>query len=329
MKPNYFESVQLLRGLAAMMVLFFHNFGWYPLPGVDFFITHVFKHGELGVSIFFVISGFVLPLSLHRRYRLRHFHIFLAKRAIRIEPTYVLSVFLALGILIVKTNLAPNAEPHDFSFTQFFAHFVYLIPFTEYHWYNTVYWTLAIEFQYYLSIALIFPLFSKKIGGNFLILVGFSALYFVRKDFSQIWLLTQIPLFAAGIATYLAYFAENRRQHFIYSGYALLMCVLFLVDGHIGAALTGFLTTQLILYWKPKRMGLRYFGDISYSLYVTHYPIVFLTNQTARHFWGETGSPLLYLVAFGNIALSILVAHLLFIWVEKPTQRLSKRLRYE
>jgi peptidoglycan/LPS O-acetylase OafA/YrhL len=91
---HYFESVHLLRGVSAFVVLLGRNVGLYKLPGIDQIVA-IFKDpglAHLGVSIFFFISGFVLPLSLAKNYSLRDFPRFMAKRMLRIEPTYLASL---------------------------------------------------------------------------------------------------------------------------------------------------------------------------------------------------------------------------------------------
>jgi peptidoglycan/LPS O-acetylase OafA/YrhL len=68
-----FEIIEVLRGLAAFSVMWFHftngnqdflQEGWLELSG---------KYGWLGVEVFFVISGFIIPYSLWRsQYTVKH-----------------------------------------------------------------------------------------------------------------------------------------------------------------------------------------------------------------------------------------------------------------
>jgi peptidoglycan/LPS O-acetylase OafA/YrhL len=68
-QANHFESVHLLRGIAAMLVLMAHSFRSFYFWDVPWFEKSVLDFGQIGVSVFFVISGFVLPLSLQKSYR--------------------------------------------------------------------------------------------------------------------------------------------------------------------------------------------------------------------------------------------------------------------
>ena len=89
--------VDALRGTAAFAVMW-HHF----TCGSGFVQTSLLRwsgaYGWLGVHLFFVISGFVLPVSLdRRRYRLRQFGVELLRRLIRLEPPYLASLAVAVG----------------------------------------------------------------------------------------------------------------------------------------------------------------------------------------------------------------------------------------
>ena len=42
------------------------------------------------------------------------------------------------------------------------AHFFYAIPFIDMEWFNVIYWTLAVEIQFYVIVGFIFPLLNSK-----------------------------------------------------------------------------------------------------------------------------------------------------------------------
>ncbi len=89
-KLGYLSSLDLLRGLAAVAVCYFHFTHGNP----DFLSkTNILyqsgRYGFLGVDVFFVISGFVIPYAMYRgMYRFKNFGTFLLKRVIRIEPPF-------------------------------------------------------------------------------------------------------------------------------------------------------------------------------------------------------------------------------------------------
>lgn len=325
-ESQHFESVHLLRGFAALIVLLGHNFDYYSLPGL-IFVSSLFRDiNEIGVYIFFVISGFVLPLSLADKYKPGDYPRFISKRIVRIEPTYLVSVGLTLIVALLTTSrVLPKVESSPFAIDRLLAHLFYLVPLTDHQWYNPVYWTLAVEFQFYLIIALIFPLLRRGYKQSIITVCLLGSVFFVSECAPRLGLLAHAPLFAVGSCCFLALEAKTRRQRIIS---ILLIVVLSGVCGisSMLSAIGAMITAWLIVFWKPRRRRIRYLGTISYSLYVVHLPVLSIVHPLIDYF--GSGSPLLYVVTIANVSLSILAAHLLYVFVERPSQVLSKRIRY-
>lgn len=117
-----------------------------------------FNFGIFGVSIFFLISGFVIPFSVRKKTRLG----FIISRAIRIFPTYI--VCLASSLLcIFLANIALGSE-FNFSlksiiFNALLVHNLFDMPSID--WVN---WTLAIEIKFYLvTLVLAFAILNFKV----------------------------------------------------------------------------------------------------------------------------------------------------------------------
>jgi peptidoglycan/LPS O-acetylase OafA/YrhL len=155
--------VDALRGLAALAVCWFHititsailNDGIFRSTG---------KYGWLGVEVFFVISGFIIPYALQRSgYKLKNYPIFLVKRITRLDPPYIASIVLVIAVTFFFT-FSPHYSGGKFAIDPvgLLLHLGYLNVIFHYPWLNPVYWTLAIEFQYYLLVGLIFSLISNK-----------------------------------------------------------------------------------------------------------------------------------------------------------------------
>src|SRR5260370_24791289 len=76
-------TVEALRGIAALSVTWFHMTNTYSLD----WVRYSGFYGWLGVEMFFVISGFIIPYSLHRsHYKLAYFPRFLLRRLLRLAP---------------------------------------------------------------------------------------------------------------------------------------------------------------------------------------------------------------------------------------------------
>ena len=97
------KVVDQLRGLAALSVAWFHltnqYHDWAGQSG---------SFGWLGVEVFFVISGFVIPLSLAGDWQqrgVRALPLFLARRIVRIEPPYLASVLIVVLLNIIAAQV--------------------------------------------------------------------------------------------------------------------------------------------------------------------------------------------------------------------------------
>src|SRR4051812_47773396 len=95
-----------MRGLASFAVCWYHvthGNAAFLSPGV---LKSSGSYGWLGVEVFFVISGFVIPYALQgSKYRIRDCGTFLLKRVVRLDPPYfaTICVILVLGYLSAKT----------------------------------------------------------------------------------------------------------------------------------------------------------------------------------------------------------------------------------
>ena len=201
--PHRLAVLDVLRGVASFGVCWFHvtngNVSFLPAG----FLKASGAYGWLGVEVFFVISGFVIPFALQRaRYQIGDCGMFVLKRVARLDPPYFTTIALII-ILGYASSRAPgfHGEPFSFSMKQTLLHVGYLNAFFGLPWLNPVFWTLALEFQYYLLMALIFPLVStslrfRRIG--IMLILGILALAIPAERFVFHWLL----LFLFGIATF-------------------------------------------------------------------------------------------------------------------------------
>jgi peptidoglycan/LPS O-acetylase OafA/YrhL len=92
-------------------------------------------YGWLGVQVFFVISGFVIPYSMYcGGYRpWQHFGRFLAKRLVRLEPPYLVSIVVFITLWYLSA-LSPGfrGSPPELSTPQLLCHVGYLNTFVGY-----------------------------------------------------------------------------------------------------------------------------------------------------------------------------------------------------
>lgn len=96
-----FVGVHYLRGLAALMVVYFHLFGYQISTPLS-----MFAGGEFGVDMFFVISGFVMWITTERGNVTPQE--FVTRRIVRVVPLYWLFTLLLVAITVLFPGLAPR-----------------------------------------------------------------------------------------------------------------------------------------------------------------------------------------------------------------------------
>jgi peptidoglycan/LPS O-acetylase OafA/YrhL len=315
--------LDFLRGIAALAVVFHHFFNVLD-PG---WLRAASYYGQLGVEVFFVISGFIIPYSLYRSgYTLRNYGTFVLKRVIRLDPPYVVTVVLII-LLGVLSWYVPFQKDQVFqvSAPQILLHFAYVNVFFGYPWLNDVFWTLAIEFQYYLLIGLAFPLlFSRNAKARLAAFAALGALSFVIRPSAFIFYF--IFLFFMGILTcQYRVGLIGRRQ------YALLLAasiVMALVTTGPAPTAAGSAAVCAILFLEMRYPVFNFLGKISYSLYLIHSPVGRRAlNVFIRLLGAGSLGPKLIAIALATLV-SVASAYALYRLVELPAQRWSSGLRY-
>jgi peptidoglycan/LPS O-acetylase OafA/YrhL len=316
-----------LRAIAALSVCLFH----FVCTVTGFIsnqqILHLFSFGHYGVQMFFVISGFIIPWSMyHSKYRLSNFFTFTAKRLIRLEPPYLLSLMLAIIHTYVRV-LSPHYNGVDITPTlkQIVLHFGYLIPFFETEkWIRPVYWTLAIEFQYYIAIGLSFNfIFSLKMGQRIICyLLCLGAPFIIKTNF----LPYHLPVFLLGIVLcmYKVHLVKINELWIV----ALVSFVVIFYCMDTPTVVFSAVTFLVILYAENVRSRIGDFlGDISYSLYLFHS----LSGMIILNYFAHSASMPIFkaLLIIVAVMVSICFSFLIYKLIEKPSKQLSSRISYK
>lgn len=242
----YFPGLNGIRFLASMAVLFCHaemNKHCFGLPNLyaDSFVGGVL--GDIGVILFFVLSGFLITYLLlaenHQfgTINIRHFYV---RRILRIWPLYYLIVIVSLFILpqsdffyvpgdseTVQTHLWPKAI--------LFLAFLPNIPYALYDHvpFANQSWSIGVEEQYYLiwpAVILLSLRYRKLLfallatGAIYLLvkaLIIFSNLSypggFDDSPVFQFWFHFNIDCMAiGGIAAYILYYKKQRALRFLF-----------------------------------------------------------------------------------------------------------------
>lgn len=323
--PKYIPVINSLRGLAAVVVCIFHlvclplNF----LENTDLY--HFAPYGKYGVQIFFVITGVVIPISLiNSNYNYLLFWKFIYKRIVRIEPPYIFSILIGLILLLMRNHLF-SGVPHDVpSIKNILLHIGYLIPFVKgEQWFIIVFWTMAVEFQFYILISLFFPLLiNQKVTIRLIsyVLVFSLALILRSTIYAPAWM----PVFMMG-TIYISYrSAKIKLFEFLF---ILIVAIVFstILHSFIITAIAVF--TLIIIHFFSNfqnKLG-NFLGSISYSLYLTHTIFGAATvNVLVPHVTLIYAKILVVILSF---AVSIITAYYFYLWIEKPFKKYAAQIR--
>lgn len=280
----------------------------------------------IGVEVFFVISGFVIPYSLLGiPLKAKHYGGYLLKRIVRIEPAYLASIALIILLNYISSLFTVyQGDPFEVSGFNILLHLGYLVEFFDGTWLNPVYWTLAIEFQYYLVIGFLLILWNRNNRYLTIIsLIAFFALSFIPQD--AVRFLKHTDIFTIGIVcafykkkylskTYFLFFVAVV-GFVVYIHHAYVITIL-----SIGATLgIAFLDTLRRFSW------LVFLGNISYSLYLLHVPIGGRVINLSKRLVLDTSGK--FLVVLTAVIVSVVAAWIFYHFIEKPSHRLSKKIR--
>lgn len=338
--PKRYEELDALRGIAALMVVFFHFTLGRPEAKLGF------KLGTTGVDLFFIISGFVIFMSLTK---VKTSLDFVINRVSRLYPTYWTCVTFTFILLSINSiYLYKGAGQIDL--------IQYLGNMTMFQFYLKIpdldgpYWTMIIEMIFYIGILFLFHFKMLKylnitgIGASIFVVIITSfwgEILFIKRIINGIPLLQFIPLFFAGTIFYKIYTGKSR----ILENYSILIiCLvcqillynysgrsyLFISQNEYALMLTlyFFLFTLFVngrLKFIVSKTTL-FFGKISFALYLIHqylsigFIIPILTNTFQVNFW----------IAALLFALPLIIGSAAFItyYIEVPlSKRMKEKLR--
>ena len=319
------QNIDLLRGLAAISVCWFHLTRPYPEGSL---VRISGQYCWLGVEVFFVISGFIIPYVLYRsNYKLKdHFGRFLLKRISRLYPPYIISIILVLALWHLSA-ITPGFKGNkpDYSTYLILSHLVYLTELLGDNWLSPVWWTLAIEFQFYILISLIFPIFVSKVNVYscfWVILLCIASLI----CHSKAYVFSYLSLFSLGIVTF-----QFRTKFFSPYEYILMLFIVsYFSLLSLGTTITmvGLATALAIAFMQINiNKFFLFLGSISYSLYLIHPPIGRRIVNLGSRF--ATSDIEYVFISIFALLISVLFAYYFYKYIEKPSQKLSSEIKYK
>lgn len=320
-----FALVDALRGIASLSVVLFHavTSGHIPalLVSMPGWIQAPLRHGDMGVAIFFVLSGFVIAHSLRDGMcGIGDLGRFMLRRSIRLDPPYWSAIAIAICFSVVASTFINGRAPDRFTASQLAAHALYLQDLLGIREINPVFWTLCLEIQFYLVFALLLLTRSKLMLGIAIILSLPLSIYPLHEGlFTSLWYGFLLGVSAyAGRLWFVTYAAALCMIGIYRADIFMLVCVATSVLLFV-ASIYGTLTTWLSWRW------LQFLGAISYSLYLLHNPITGAVFRVGYLFLGHS----IYAEAavwIFSLLCCIGAAWLMLLFVERPSTRLSKMI---
>jgi peptidoglycan/LPS O-acetylase OafA/YrhL len=282
-----------LRGIAISAVVLYHAF----------FHVSAFRYGAMGVELFFIISGFVILLTLGKCHS---FGDFFARRWLRLWPGMLIATVFTLAVYaFIGTPPGASIFPG-----------LTIIDDRWYSWLfnanikslNGVYWTLYLEMRFYVIFGVAYFMFGARAA--LMILIAMSLFYLELLSTGHglgIWRWTDFHFeawFASGALFYLAtkdrrYFAPALAAGALaawvyYPSHGPrtvgLMIVLLLASAVRFSAVQSLLSQRAIVW----------VGAVSYPLYLVHDPVIDVLGPWA------------------GIPASLALAHLIAFHVEVP-----------
>jgi peptidoglycan/LPS O-acetylase OafA/YrhL len=354
---GYFSGMDVLRFICATGVIFHHTTLSLKEKGIATQAESIHRFsGAFFLDVFFIISGFLISLILMKEYEAGNFSIknFFMRRILRIWPLFFLAVLIKIFILpllngvpwdIIRTNLI-----YACTFT---INFQLLLSHAKTY---TILWSICIEEHIYLLLPILVLVFQKKFRNLswFFIVAGLiSWVYFFRvpsrTGFSTAYFMSTSYFYYFGIGMLIACIhngtiagknLENTLFKplvqlvvmllffgFVFNGWgnhnSLIATLLF--HGAFGGYLVWASTKEnFILNMRPKFS--RYFGNISYAMYISHVIIISLVIGISRK-KGVHVNEALFGWGFPIIAtlLTMALSSLLYYLYERPILKLKKR----
>ncbi len=359
-KPHY-PILDGLRGVAAVMVVIFHIFEA-NVTDMEFHTDQIVNHGYLGVDFFFILSGFVIGYAYDDRWGKMSLWGFCKRRLIRLQPMVVMGMILGAILFYPQASeIFPNiAGTPLWLMLVVMAAGSLLIPvplgmdvrgWTEMYPLNGPGWTLFFEYLANILYATIIRRLSNFWLTAFVFLAGCALVHQCYTLGNNIggWSLTteqiQVGLtrlaypFFGGLLLF-RLCKPGRIKH------AFLWCSLIIVGvmsmPHMGGAehyringlydafciiaifpCTVYLGASGVLSGAFSKRLCRFLGDLSYPLYITHYPLIYLYTAWVA----DNKLPLSAAIPVGGLVLlgSIILATLCLKLYDEPVRNWLKK----
>jgi peptidoglycan/LPS O-acetylase OafA/YrhL len=321
------QPLDAIRGIAAMMVVLFHFTRHYSkIFPLTYHPSFVVGWGYLGVHFFFMVSGFVIFMTLCKTVNGWDF---VVSRFSRLYPAYWFAV-LATTVVVSLYGLPEAIRTPG----EILINLTMLEGFMHVRPVDGVYWTLTYELLFYAWMFLLFYMrrleqIERFIAGWLLLAIASHIVTLIYGYFP--WKLTfslllqYAHLFGAGILFYLIYSGKATRMTYALLGLCIIDQLLVAENWIEDAFVFGFFAVfTLVAIGKAGFLNIRpltFLGTISYTLYLLHENMGIVLLDIVRRA-GVPPNLGVVLVIFAAVGLAALVSK----FIERPAMRAIRRI---
>lgn len=300
------NQLTFTRFIAAILVVIWH-FGLDIYP-FNMYSVNFFQKGDLGVSFFFFLSGFVMMLAYGHKEKI-NFYNYIKKRVARIYPVFVLA-----AMLLLFNKLISNID--YLNFKGLVLHLSMLQAWIlDYQFsYNIAAWTLSVEFLFYITFPFLYNRFYKKETLSKNVIIGILLIWFFTQvidfvlkpsvfftyenqltiyyEYLRLHPLMHLNQFLIGNLVGFLFIKRNIKRNYdtliiliiiliylilnnfsslnLFHGLALLLFapLVFLLSANNGF-ITKFLNAKPLIF----------LGEISYGIYILQFPVFYLLQK--------------------------------------------------
>lgn len=334
-------ELDALRGIAALLVVLYHftagygaEFGWvgsHPIINI--------RSAQVGVAIFFIISGFVIALTLER---CRTVGDFAFGRFARLYPTFWFCALLTSTLIYVA-----DFNPYNLNVAGFVSNFTMANGLTALPYPDPSYWTLTREISFYFLLGMMYFKFDEKnIPLAILLWIVGCALFNIITPERELFTCHNASsctsvlfntmfayLFAAGTMIYRIYKGDHRNLVFVTLFTAILSGSVTEFGSHgvqfvISVKATLYVGLILVCVFNYANFlanrVMVFLGAISYAVYLIHQVIgSLILKQLLTSGYNATLSILL------TLAVILIGASLIYLFVERPSQKALRHWHFK
>ncbi|HEX3385663.1 MAG TPA: acyltransferase [Mucilaginibacter sp.] len=309
---NHYPILDGLRGVASVLVIFYHVFE--TLGGGKF--KQLINHGYLAVDFFFLLSGFVVAYAYDDRWNRMTIWDFCKRRLVRLQPMVIMGSIIGAALFYFQVSPAFPAIAGTPVWEMLLVMVIgaTLIPvghsldirgWGEMHPLNGPAWSLFFEYIANLLYALVFRRFSKLLLSIFVVLAAGNLVYYLvwgghgdliggwSLDGRQLYIgFTRVlfPFFGGVLLCRLGIILRLKNAFW----WASLLIIIVLCIPRIGdkshSWMNGIYEAVIVIFIFPVIVSIgaggilhtiksqkicKFLGDISYPLYITHYPLIY------------------------------------------------------